>query len=74
MLDNEIFFKETYYVPPLNEGPSQKISKGKLVDKYRNQRRALRAAGAIGSQSRQMDAHCSTDTAGNSTITIYLYV
>jgi len=37
--------QETYYVAPLDEGPSQKISKGKLVDKYRNLRKALRAAG-----------------------------
>jgi len=38
--------QETYYVPPLIEGPFQKISKGKLPDRYRNVRKALKKAGA----------------------------
>jgi hypothetical protein len=31
----------------LSEGPGQKISKGKLPDKYRNKRKSLKAAGAL---------------------------
>ncbi len=39
--------QETYYIAPLSESPSQKISKGKLTDKYRNQRKALKQAGVV---------------------------
>jgi len=38
-------FQETYYVGPMEECPSQKISKGKLPDRYRNQRRILKKVG-----------------------------
>lgn len=36
-----------YYVAPLTEGPSQKISKGKLVDRFRNNLRLLKTAGLL---------------------------
>ncbi|XP_036148758.1 uncharacterized protein LOC105835274 isoform X2 [Monomorium pharaonis] len=36
-----------YYVPPKTEGPQQKISKGKLVDSYRNKLRECRKCGII---------------------------
>lgn len=58
--------QETYYVPPLDEGPSQKISKGKLVDKYRNQRKLLKAAGAIDNGPQEVSADCSSQETGYS--------
>lgn len=36
-----------YYVPPKSEGPSQKISKGKLPDFYRNKIDECRQSGLI---------------------------
>ncbi|XP_024887759.1 uncharacterized protein LOC112464792, partial [Temnothorax curvispinosus] len=36
-----------YYVAPKTEGPQQKISKGKLVDSYRNKLRECRKCGLI---------------------------
>lgn len=36
-----------YYVPPKSEGPSQKISKGKLPDFYRNKLDECRQIGLI---------------------------
>lgn len=38
---------ETYYVAPLTEGHLQKISKGKLVDKFRNNLKLLRTVGLV---------------------------
>ena len=38
--------QNAYYVEPLVEGPHQKISKGKLPDKYRNIRKLLKQAGS----------------------------
>lgn len=40
---------ETFYIPPKAEGPEQKISKGKLVEKYRNKRKFLKKNNALGS-------------------------
>ena len=39
--------QEVYYILPKTVGKSQKISKGKLVDKYRNTRKILKKSGVI---------------------------
>lgn len=39
--------QEVYYLAPKTVGKSQKISKGKLVDKYRNTRKILKTSGVI---------------------------
>jgi len=58
------FAQETYYTPPLQEGPAQKISKGKLIDKYRNVRKLLKAAGAVPSSSKPSPADTLTEDSG----------
>jgi hypothetical protein len=47
------YFQETYYISPLCHGPSQKISKGKLPDKLRNKRKAIKALGITATSSQQ---------------------
>jgi len=44
------YFKEKmeiYYVPPLHEGKHQKMSKGILLDRYRNNHRDCMTSGLI---------------------------
>lgn len=44
-----------YYVPPKSEGPSQKISKGKLPDFYRNKLDECRQIGLVQSKRKRTD-------------------
>ena len=41
----------------MSEGPSQKISKGKLPDRYRNRRKSLKSAGVVVSRSSNQLRH-----------------
>lgn len=52
--------QETYYVAPKTEGKKQKISKGKLPDRYRNHRHRLIVAGLI--PKRRQSAAQETET------------
>ncbi|XP_048514049.1 uncharacterized protein LOC125501699 [Athalia rosae] len=47
--------KEIYYVAPHTEGSQQKISKGKLVDAYRNRLRQLKKAGLHRGRKRKIE-------------------
>jgi hypothetical protein len=53
-------------VSPMSEGPSQKISKGKLPDRYRNRRKSLKAAGIVTSLC-SVQHRDESMTAGNAT-------
>ncbi|XP_011704953.1 PREDICTED: uncharacterized protein LOC105460216 [Wasmannia auropunctata] len=51
-----------YYCPPKTEGPQQKISKGKLVDCYRNKLRDCRKCGLISKKrKRSQDKEIESD-------------
>lgn len=45
-----------YYVAPKTEGPQQKISKGKLVDCYRNKLRECRKCGIISRKRKKSES------------------
>lgn len=51
----------TYYVPPVTEGPHQKISKGKLLDKFRNSLRQLNVNGVKNSTKRALEFPAETN-------------
>jgi hypothetical protein len=58
--------QETYYVCPLSQGPGQKISKGKLPDKLRNKRKAMKSLGILdASSSQQQQQHDDGLVGGN---------
>lgn len=51
-----------YYVPPKCEGPSQKISKGKLPDFYRNKLDECRQIGLIENKQKRTDNSDNTES------------
>ncbi|XP_011706165.1 PREDICTED: uncharacterized protein LOC105461364 [Wasmannia auropunctata] len=51
-----------YYVPPKSEGPTQKISKGKLPDFYRNKLDECRQLGLIQRKRKKIDENIDLDT------------
>lgn len=44
-----------YYVPPKSEGPSQRVSKGKLPDYYRNKLDECRKIGLVQKKRKRND-------------------
>lgn len=55
---NKLFPNERqafYYVPPKSEGPSQKVSKGKLPDFYRNKLDECRQIGLVQKKRKRID-------------------
>lgn len=55
---NKLFPNERqayYYVPPKSEGPSQKVSKGKLPDFYRNKLEECRQIGLVQRKRKKSD-------------------
>ncbi|XP_067207639.1 uncharacterized protein [Linepithema humile] len=55
----DVFTKETpetYFIPPKTENKNQTISRGKLVDKYRNWRTAQKELGLIESKNSEVES------------------
>lgn len=52
---------QTYYIAPLTEGPRQRISKGKVVDKFRNSLRLFRSVDLLPEKKNNEDSNEFSD-------------